>query len=105
MPLCRRNNKVLFAYPEKVLQSLYYYVKSGGFILFLFSKKAVTISTVCIKFVLLAFQPSQMKGYFLDQLGIRIGHNAEQHGGKCACVQKQKACSRTPVVKTEPHRN
>lgn len=71
----------------------------------MFSKKAVTISTVCIKFVLLAFQTSQVKGYFLDQFGIRIGHNAEQHGGKCVCVQKQKACSRTPVVKTEPHRN
>lgn len=46
-----------------------------------------------------------MKGYFMDQLGIRSGQNVEQNGGKRVYVQKQKACSRTPVVKTEPHRN
>lgn len=71
----------------------------------MFSKKAVIISTICIKFVLLAFPTSQVKGYFLDQLGIRIGHNAEQHGGKHVYVQKQKACSRTAVVKMQPRRN
>lgn len=94
---------VLFAYPERVLQSLHYYVKSGGCSFICVLKES--ISTVCIKFVLLDFQKSQMKGYFLDQLGIRIGHNVEQNGRKRACVQKQKACSGTPAVKTEPHGN